>query len=87
MLTTLAVAATGTTAVTTSGLLSGTVILATFVYAIIGMLVLAAGFWLWDKATPADLWGEICRGNQALATLAAGVAIGLAIIIAAAIVG
>jgi uncharacterized membrane protein YjfL (UPF0719 family) len=70
-----------------TGLLSGTVILATFVYAIIGMLVLAAGFWLWDKATPADLWGEICRGNQALATLAAGVAIGLAIIIAAAIMG
>jgi uncharacterized membrane protein YjfL (UPF0719 family) len=86
MLYTLAAAVTSTD-VAHSDLLSGTVILATFLYAIIGMVVLGLGFWLWDKLTPADLWGEICRGNQALATLAAGVAIGLAIIIAAAIVG
>jgi uncharacterized membrane protein YjfL (UPF0719 family) len=70
-----------------TGLLSGTVILATFVYAIIGMLVLAAGFWLWDKATPADLWGEVCRGNQAVAILAAGVAVALGLIISSAIHG
>ena len=86
MLTTLAAAVT-TTGFTTTGLLSGTVILATFLYAIIGMVVLAGSFWLWDKISPVDIWGEICRGNQALATLAAAVALGLAIIIAAAIVG
>ena len=73
--------------ITTTGLLSGTVILATFVYAIIGMVVLAGSFWLWDKISPVDIWGEIVRGNQALATLSAAVALGLAIIIAAAIVG
>lgn len=76
-----------TTGITTTGLLSGTVILATFVYAIIGMVVLAGSFWLWDKISPVDIWGEIVRGNQALATLSAAVALGLAIIIAAAIVG
>ncbi|HEU0044810.1 DUF350 domain-containing protein [Sphingomonas sp.] len=84
MLLTLSAAVTG---VTTSGLLSGTVILATFLYAVIGMVVLAGSFWLWDKISPVDIWGEICRGNQALARLASAVALGLAIIIAAAIVG
>lgn len=68
-------------------MLSTAVLLATVVYAGIGLVIFVVGFWLWDKATPADLWGEICRGNQAIATLAAGVAIGLALIISAAIHG
>lgn len=68
-----------------TGLLSANVLLATLVYAAIGLVIFVVGFWLWDKATPADLWGEICRGNQAVAILAAGVAIGLALIISAAI--
>lgn len=68
-------------------MLSTAVLLATLVYAGIGLLIFVVGFWLWDKATPADLWGEICRGNQAVAILAAGVAIGLALIISAAIHG
>jgi putative membrane protein len=71
--------------VPTGGLLSLNVLLATLVYAAIGIVIFVVGFWLWDKATPADLWGEICRGNQAVAILAAGVAIGLALIINAAI--
>ncbi len=74
-------------AIPTSALLSTDVILATLVYAGIGLVIFVVGFWLWDKATPADLWGEICRGNQAVAILAAGVAIGLAIIIGSAIHG
>ena len=74
-------------AVPSSALLSTDVLLATLVYAGIGLVIFVVGFWLWDKATPADLWGEICRGNQAVAILAAGVAIGLAIIISAAIHG
>ena len=69
----------------TGGLLSLNVLLATLVYTAIGLVIFVVGFWLWDKATPADLWGEICRGNQAVAILAAGVAIGLALIISAAI--
>ena len=76
MLSTLAAS---TTAVAYSGL--------PLVSAAIGLVIFVAGFWLWDKATPADLWGEICRGNQAVAILAAGVAIGLALIISAAIHG
>ena len=68
-------------------MLSTAVLLATLVYAVIGLVIFVIGFWLWDKATPADLWGEICRGNQAVAILAAGVAIGLALIISAAING
>lgn len=68
-------------------MLSPAVLLATLVYAGIGLVIFVIGFWLWDKATPADLWGEICRGNQAVAILAAGVAIGLALIISAAIHG
>ena len=68
-------------------MLSTAVLLATLVYAAIGLVIFVVGFWLWDKATPADLWGEICRGNQAVATLAGAVAIGLALIIAAAIHG
>lgn len=68
-------------------MLSTAVFLATLAYAGLGILIFVIGFWLWDKATPADLWGEICRGNQAVATLAAGVAIALAIIIGLAIHG
>lgn len=68
-------------------MLSTTVLLATLVYAGIGLVIFVAGFWLWDKATPVDLWGEVCRGNQAVAILAAGVAIGLSIIISSAIHG
>ncbi len=68
-------------------MLSPDVFLATLVYAGLGIVVFAVGFWTWDRLTPEDLWGELCRGNQAVAMLAAGVAIGLSIIIAAAIHG
>ena len=85
MLTTTLAAASTLTA--TGGLLSLNVLLATLVYTGIGMVIFIAGFWLWDKATPADLWGEVLRGNQAVAILAAGVAIGLALIISSAIHG
>ena len=68
-------------------MLSTAVLTATLVYAAIGLVIFVLGFWLWDKATPADLWGEICRGNQAVATLAGAVAIALALIISAAIHG
>ena len=68
-------------------MLTSAVFLATLVYAGVGLLIFVIGFWLWDRLTPADLWGEICRGNQAVATLAGAVAIGLALIISAAIHG
>ena len=68
-------------------MLSTAVLLATLLYAGLGIVIFALGFWAWDKLTPADLWGEICRGNQAVAILAGAVAIAIAIIIAAAIHG
>jgi uncharacterized membrane protein YjfL (UPF0719 family) len=73
--------------IATHQLLSADVLLATVVYTGIGLLTFVIGFWIWDKVSPADLWGEICRGNQAIAILAAGVAIGIALIISAAIQG
>lgn len=68
-------------------MLSSTVFLATLLYAGLGIVVFALGFWIWDRLTPEDLWGELCAGNQAVAILAGAVAIGLSIIIAAAIHG
>lgn len=68
-------------------MLSTTVVLATLVYAGIGLAILVIGFWLWDRLTPVDLWGEICKGNVALGNMAAGIAIAIAIIIGAAIHG
>ncbi len=68
-------------------MLSTAILVATLVYAAIGLVIFILGFLLWDRLTPVDLWGEICRGNQALAILAGAVAIAIAIIIGAAIHG
>lgn len=69
-------------------MLSTSVLLATLLYAGIGLIIFVAGFALWDKLTPIDLWQEICKNqNVALANLAAGIAIALAIIIGSAIHG
>ncbi|QNA83555.1 DUF350 domain-containing protein [Sphingomonas sp. So64.6b] len=69
-------------------MLSSTVLLATLLYAGLGLVVFVAGFWLWDRLTPVDLWGEICKNqNVALGNMAAGIAIAISIIIAAAIHG
>jgi uncharacterized membrane protein YjfL (UPF0719 family) len=68
-------------------MLTSAVLIATLVYAAIGLVIFVAGFWLWDRVTPIDLWGEICKNNIALAILAGSVAIALALIISAAIHG
>jgi putative membrane protein len=69
-------------------MLSATVLIATLVYAGLGLVILVVGFWLWDRLTPVDLWGEICKNqNSALAIFAGSIAIAIAIIIAAAIHG
>lgn len=61
---------------------------ATVAYALLGIVVFAVGFIVWDRLTPIDMWKEICeKQNVAIAVLAAGVAIAIAIIIAAAIHG
>lgn len=69
-------------------MLSTTVLLATLLYAGIGLVIFVVGFWLWDRLTPVNLWRQICEEkNVALAIFAGSIALSLAIIIAAAIHG
>jgi uncharacterized membrane protein YjfL (UPF0719 family) len=69
-------------------MLSTTVLLATLLYAGIGLVIFVVGFWIWDRLTPVNLWRQICEEkNVALAIFAGSIALSLAIIIAAAIHG
>ena len=64
------------------------VVLATLLYAGLGIVFFVASFILVDKLTPGELWAEIIeRQNVAVAVLAGAVAIGLSTIISAAIHG
>jgi uncharacterized membrane protein YjfL (UPF0719 family) len=57
-------------------------------FALVGIVIYTAGFIILDKITPYHLWREINeKQNSALAILVGSVAIGLALIIAAAIHG
>jgi putative membrane protein len=60
--------------------------LATVVYACVGVTILVGAFIIIDLLTPGKLWQEILeKQNRALATLGAGFAIAVAIIVASAI--
>jgi putative membrane protein len=57
-------------------------------FALIGLGIYILGFIVLDKLTPYALWKEICeKQNVALAVLVGSSAIGIALIIAAAIHG
>ncbi|MDF1503356.1 DUF350 domain-containing protein [Roseisolibacter sp. H3M3-2] len=61
-------------------------LLAAVVFAILGVVIFVVAFIIVDKLTPGDLWHDIIRDrNTAMAIVMAGIAIGLSIIIAAAI--
>jgi uncharacterized membrane protein YjfL (UPF0719 family) len=61
-------------------------VLAAVVFAVLGILVLAAAFVTIDRLTPYTLWKEIIdEHNTALAVLVGALALGISIIIAAAI--
>jgi uncharacterized membrane protein YjfL (UPF0719 family) len=63
-------------------------LIATLLYALIGIIVFAVGFVVLDLLTPGNLWQEIReKQNVAVAVFSGAVAIGLAIIVAAAIHG
>ena len=63
-------------------------IVSSIVFSIIGLVIYIIGFVVLDKLTPYALWKEICeKQNVALAILVGSGAIGLALIIAAAIHG
>lgn len=63
-------------------------ILNSVIFAGIGIVVLVVGFFILDMLTPGKLWEEINeKQNRAVATFAGAIAIGLSIIVAAAIHG
>ena len=60
--------------------------IAAVVFALLGVVLFVVGFMIFDKITPGSLWKELLEDqNTALGVLMAGVAIAIAIIIAAAI--
>ncbi len=64
------------------------VMLASVIYALIGVIVLWASFVVIDKLTPYNLWEEICeKKNLALAIVVAGMFIAIGQIVGAAIHG
>jgi len=63
-------------------------IMASVVYSFIGIAILMISFWVIEKITPENLWKEILvNKNNALAIMAAGFMLAIAIIIASAIHG
>lgn len=63
-------------------------VLASLVYSLMGIVILAAVFWFVEKITPENLWKEILeKQNVALAIMAAAFMIALSIIISSAIHG
>jgi uncharacterized membrane protein YjfL (UPF0719 family) len=59
---------------------------AALVYAVLGILIFVISFVVLDRLTPGSLWREIMdEHNTALAVLSGAIAIGISIIIAAAI--
>jgi uncharacterized membrane protein YjfL (UPF0719 family) len=56
------------------------------IYALLGIFIFVAGFWIWDRLTPKHLLGEIIDGkNVPLAIVVGFMSLGICIIIAAAI--
>jgi putative membrane protein len=55
-------------------------------YAVLGIAIFVGAFFVIDKMTPYDLWGEIVNEkNTALAIMIGAMSIGVCIIIAAAV--
>ena len=56
------------------------------IFAVLGIVIFAFAFWVIDKMTPYHLWREVVEDkNVALAILVGAVALGMCIIIAAAV--
>lgn len=61
-------------------------VVASLVFALLGVIVFWLCFVIIDKITPYDLWGEIVeKQNVALAMVVAAMSLGICIIVAAAI--
>ena len=56
------------------------------IFALLGIIIFAGSFSLLDKMTPYDLWKQLCEEkNVALAIVVGAAALGVCIIIAAAV--
>ena len=63
-------------------------ILGSLIYSVIGLSIFALGFKVFDRITPGKLWHEIIEEhNVALAVIVGAIAIGIGLIISAAIHG
>lgn len=63
-------------------------VLAVLVYSIMGILIMVLSFAIIDWVHPRDIWGEIAdKQNTAMAVVFGCMMVGIAIIIAAAVVG
>ncbi|MCR5889336.1 DUF350 domain-containing protein [Hymenobacter sp. J193] len=63
-------------------------IAASVIYSVIGIIILFASFFIFDKLTPRTLWREIVEEhNTALAIVAAAFIVAVALIISSAIHG
>lgn len=61
-------------------------LVAAVLFAVLGIVIFVLAFVVIDRLTPGELWHDLLRErNTALAIVMAGIAIGLSIIIAAAI--
>jgi uncharacterized membrane protein YjfL (UPF0719 family) len=62
------------------------IILSSLIYALLGIVIFCTAFYIVDKITPGHLWRELIeKHNLAIAVLAGCVALGICIIVAAAI--
>ncbi len=62
------------------------IILNSMIYAVLGIVIFISGFIIVDKITPYDLWKQLVEEkNVALAIVVGAAALGICIIIAAAI--
>ncbi|SKB03750.1 protein of unknown function [Prosthecobacter debontii] len=63
-----------------------TILLNSMIYAVLGIVIFIAGFIIVDKLTPYDLWKQLVEEkNLALAIVVGAAALGICLIIAAAI--
>ncbi len=66
--------------------MSPAVVVATIVYAAIGIILFCLAFFIIDKLTPGDMWKELIeKQNLAVAIVAGFAVLGVCIIVAAAI--
>ncbi len=69
-------------------LINAKALVSSVIFTIVGLFSLGIAFVIWDKLTPGDLWQEVIeKKNMPLAIIMSSVALGISLIVAAAIHG